>query len=67
MRAKFASITPKNGPSGTTLKDLTGALTEWWGTCPPFVLLCPDRFTAAMFNTEDAGASLKNFMALYKS
>ena len=67
LRAKFVSIAQKNGPSGTALKDVTGALTEWRRTCPPFVRLRPDRFTAAMFNTEDAVASLKNFMALYKS
>jgi len=65
--AKLVSITPKEGPSGSALKDITGALTEWRGACPPFVLLRPDRFTAAMFNTHDAVASLKNFMSAYKA
>ncbi len=67
LGAAFVPIAHKDAPSGSTLKDITGALTEWRGTCPPFVLLRPDRFTAAMFNREDAVASLKNFMARYKS
>ena len=67
LGAAFVPIAPKDAPSGSTLKDITGALIEWRGTCPPFVLLRPDRFTAAMFNREDAVASLKNFMARYKS
>lgn len=67
LEAEFVSITSKTGAPGSALKDVTGALTEWRGTCPPFILLRPDRFTAAMFNSEDAVASLKNFMSAYKS
>ncbi len=63
----FASIGQCSEPRGTALKDITGALTEWRGACPPFVLLRPDRFTAAMFNAEDAVDALKNFTTRLKS
>lgn len=67
LGAEFVSIAPKTGGTGSALKDMTGALTEWRGACPPFALLRPDRFTAAMFSSDDAVASLENFMAGYKS
>ncbi len=66
LGAEFISVTAEQA-NGSTLKDVTGALTEWRGTCPPFVLLRPDRFTAAMFNTDDAEASLRSFVAHYKA
>lgn len=67
LGAAFVWVAPKDAPSGSALKDITGALSEWRGTCPPFVLLRPDRFTAAMFDRDDATEALRSFKALYAS
>lgn len=65
LNAELVSVAPRGTEGAAPLKDYTTALTTWRGPCPPFVLLRPDRFTAAMFDADDAAASLRNFKGLY--
>ncbi len=67
LGAELVSVAPTGTSFEAPLKDITGALTNWRDTGPAFVLLRPDRFTAAMFDAENAVASLKNFISLYKA
>jgi len=67
LGAQMIAVTRQSTASSSGITDSTGALSEWRGALPPFVLLRPDRFTAAVFDAADATDALKNFISQYKA
>jgi 3-(3-hydroxy-phenyl)propionate hydroxylase len=63
---QMIAVAPQGITPSTGLTDLTGELNAWKGALPAFVLLRPDRFTAAVFNPADATAALRSFAGQYK-
>jgi 3-(3-hydroxy-phenyl)propionate hydroxylase len=66
LGAQMLSVSPQGTVALSGLVDSTGELLAWRGSLPAFVLLRPDRFTAAIFNAADAAAALRQFIARYK-
>lgn len=67
LGAHMLAVSPQGTVTFNGLVDSTGELVAWRGKLPAFVLLRPDRFTAAIFNAADAATALRQFVAQYKS
>ncbi len=67
LGAQLITIAPQGTNPALGLIDVTGELAAWKGTLPPFILLRPDRFAAAIFGAADATAALRNFISQYKA